>query len=449
MGLGNFFRNSGALISNFWSRGPMPTAEERQNYGDLVFDYLKQMGLSGSMNTADETINAATAMRVATVFTCVRIKSDALAQMPANVCKRTGDQTEIDYNHSAQALVHIRPNPWQTPFQFWKWVEQQVELEGDAFVGINRAPNMNPIEFVPLAYTDMDVRETKDGWPVYRYKGNFVNYFDILHFKAYSRNGKLGISTIAQNAETIGNAIKLKKFANRSISSMPPVYATSELTAFPKGESKTQFSEYMAKQMSNWYDRGDIPFFTHGFELKSPGLKPTEAAYLDQISASKEDIFGIFGVPPGLGGSFKTGVTYSNLEQQNLQFLIYSLNPVIVNIEQELNYKLFTGAEAETHYIKFNEKALLRTDALTQMQLLQGYFKIGVYSRNEIRELLDMNPVPDGDEYYIEGNNMVSTDDAGDLPDDDEEEDDEDETPQRNGVKINGHHKHKLNGHVN
>ena len=80
------------------------------------------------------------------------------------------------------------------------------------------------------------------------------------------------------------------------------------------------------------------------------------------------------------------------------------------------------------------------------MQLLQGYFKIGVYSRNEIRELLDMNPVEDGDEYYIEGNNMVSTDDAGESPDDSEEDI---ETPQRNRVKINGHHKHKINGHVN
>jgi HK97 family phage portal protein len=446
VGLGTFVKNTSGLLANLWRANIPTTNSEQRNYQEVAFDYLKSM-LTGGASSSGEIVSPNSAMRVATVFTCLRIKSDALAQLPCNVIKHDGDQFTVDYNHPAYKLVHIRPNAWQTPFQFWKLVEQTIELEGDCFIGIKRTPKMVPTEFLYLLHEDVKVMETPEGFPVYTYKGNPLNYFDVLHFKTYSRNGKLGISTIEQNADTIGNAITLRKYSNRTLSTTPPVYATSNLTQFPKTEGKAQFQEYLAQQMDNWYARGEMPFFTHGFELKGIGLKPTDAAYLDQISATKEDIYGIFGVPPGIGGSFKTGVTYSNLEQQNLQFLIYSLNPVIVNIEQELNYKLFIGEESNTHYCKFNEKALLRTDALTQMQLIQGYFKIGVYSRNEIRQMLDMNPVEDGDEYYIEGNNMVSTDSVSDMeeePDDDEIEDDPVDIQRK---KVG--HKPQLNGHAN
>jgi HK97 family phage portal protein len=246
--------------------------------------------------------------------------------------------------------------------------------------------------------------------PLYKYKGNTIPSTDILHFKHFTRDGRLGISLISNHAETIGSAKKLRKFANRSISSTPPVYATTNAIIPSSTTAKDQLKTYLAQEVAGWFNRGEIPFLSNGFDLKTVGMSPKDAQYLDQISATKEDIFSIFKTPPGLIGSYKTGVTYSNMEQQDLQWRAYGLTPLLKMIEEEFNEKLYTETEQESRFVKFNVKALLLTDHNAQSNWFKTMFGIGVYSINEIRDLLDQNPIEDGDDHYVPVNNLMPVD---------------------------------------
>lgn len=350
--------------------------------------------------------------RLATVHICIDFRARTRAMLPLNVFQTNGTSKEVALKHSTYQLLHNRPNPNMNAYQFWYAVEYCKHYHGNAF-GLVKRQGRN-VERIDLLNPEKVVLSIgKDGDIYYSVNGNNISSLDILHFKNFSPTGLVGLSTLEWHAETFGHSVDLRKFARRNLKSAPPAYATSQAQMPQTTNAKDQLKTYLQQEMEDYSTSGQMPFLYNGFEIKSMGLKPADAAYLEQISASKEDIYGIFGVNPGLIGSYKTGVTYNNLEQQGLQYLIYTLSSILTSDEQELNYKLFLPFEQGTYFCKFNEKALMRTDAETQRKWIETMFKSGLYNRNEIRELLDENPVPGGDVYYVEGNNMVPLNENG------------------------------------
>lgn len=377
--------------------------------------YLNVLGLYE--NSSGEYVSKESAMRIATVYTCIDVRSSAVAMLPANIFwykNQNTDDKDIAWHHSAHHLIHTRPNPWQTSSQFWKLVIQRIDLDGDCFAKITRKDGF-PERIDILNYSDVVVRCGElDNNPYYEYKGRPVAYADMLHFKEVpGRDGKRGLSKIEEHQETVGSARKQKKYSNRSLNVIPPFYLSAPGSVNIKDEGVKSIKEKLQGQVSDYFEDGTLPLLTNGMKVESVGLKPVDAAYLEQINATKEDIYGIFRVPPAIGGSFKTGVTYNNLEQQNLQLLIYMLSPILKNIEEEVNEKLFTTREQGKYFMKFNVNAILRTDLTARGNWFEKMFKLGVYSRNDIRRIEDMNPVPGGDKYFVEGNNMTVLDDNG------------------------------------
>lgn len=366
-------------------------------------------------NSSGEYISNDSAMRISTVFTCVDVRSSAVGMLPANIFRypnQNSDRKEIAYDHWTYRVFHVRPNPWQTPSQFWKLVVQRIDVDGDCFALITRTPGAERVDV--LEYYDVVLKCGDDNNPYYEIKGKPVAYSDVLHFKEVpSKDGKRGLSKIQLHQETFGSAKRQKKYANRSLNTVPPFYMSAPGNVNVKDEGIKSLKDKLQGQVNDYFEDGTLPILTNGLEVKTVGIKPVDAAYLDQINATKEDIFGIFRVPPAIANSYKTGVTYNNLEQQNLQFLIYSMSGLLKNIEEEINEKAYLTREQGRYFMKFNVGALLRTDMKSQSEWLTAMFKIGVYSRDEIRNILDMNPLKGGDRYYIEGNNMTVLDDSG------------------------------------
>jgi HK97 family phage portal protein len=371
------------------------------------------LGMFDLNNSSGENINADTAMRVATAFACINAGSESVSMLPMHLYKKVGDQKIVATEHPAYKLLHCRPNPWMTAKQFWRLVTQQRYTHGNSY-GIITKKRGVPIKINLCSEPDqMDIIDAGD-MPVYRYKG--VEYYgtDVLHFKGFSKDGKIGLSTVRYHAETIGALKKLRKFANRSLSEKPSMYGSSSKDS-PMGETqKKAFKDYWKKEMTDYDLNNQIPVLYNGFELKTIGFSPVDAQYLDQTKATKEDIYGIFNVPPMLAQNYNAGQTYSNAEQQNLIWLTYGVTPIITDYEQEIDYKIFSNAEQETYFSKFNEKALLRTDAKSQAEWLEKLFKIGGYSIDEIRDYIDENPIGDK-RHWVEGNNMVPADKIEEL----------------------------------
>lgn len=401
-------------------------------------------------NSSNKYISKEAAMRIAAVFTCVSVRSDAVSMLPANVYRyknKDSNQKFLAFDHPAHRLVHTRPNPWQTSTQFWKLIMMRIDLDGEAFAEITRADGF-PVRMDIRPYNEVEVLDGKDGNPYYKVNGRPVDYSNMLHFKNYTgKDGKRGISVIEEHQETLGSKKNQIEYGNRNLNAVPPIYATT-----PNGTSLRQEGQGTKKndfihQAQEYFTEGKIPILTNGMEFKTIGLKAGDAGLLEQSSATEEDIFGLFKTPPSLAYRYKAGVTYSNLENQNLQFLIYTLTQLLKNIEEEVNEKLFSTREQINYFMKFNINALLRTDLKSRLEWFTGLFKIGVYSRNEIREIEDLNEVVGGDRYYIEGNNMTALDDKGNpvMPQSSQPKPLSEETKKRLKEKFNGRSEEIIN----
>jgi HK97 family phage portal protein len=376
-------------------------SERRSNgYFSLTGNISEWLGSDSS----GANITERQAMRIATVYTCSAVRRDAVGMLPCNVYRETNDKKEIAYDHPAYYAIHTRPNPWQTATQFWGMMVQNIDIKGEAFALIVRSKRY---QFRPLDNDKMDVRVGDNGDPYYFYNGKNIPAYDILHFKEYSLDGYCGLSKITEFKETIGSAKKQREYSNRSLNAVPPFYIKAPNGVNIKEEGLKSLKAKFKAQSDTYLSDGELPILTNGLDIATIGLKPVDAAYLEQINATKEDIYGIFRVPPAIAGAYKTGVTYNNLEQQSLQFLVYGLSPVLKNMQEEIDYKVFSTNER--CYSKFNVGALLRTDLKSQAEWFTSMFKIGYYSINEMRSINDENPIEDksGDFHWIEGNNMI------------------------------------------
>jgi HK97 family phage portal protein len=403
----NILTRLGNAWDNFRFRSSL-RPEEVAEFRDYVSNVKTGSGYFASFtNTSGETISHVSAMRISTWFTCLQVRWDAVAMLPFNVYRTRGTSKEIAFDHPVYTLLHSRPNPSMTATQFWKVVQQKRDNCGNAYCKILRDKMGKPTGIIILDEDKAEMKVYSDkatGAMFYEYDGEDILSSDILHFKGLTLDGKTGKSLTEYHAETLGRLKAIQKYSNRSISKNPGIYATSAAQLPMNPAQKDAFKDYWNKEMVNYGDSGAMPVLYNGFELKSAGINPKDALYLEQINATKEDIFGITKVPPKLAQNFQTGSTYNNSEQQSLDFLTWGLTINLKDIEDEVNYKLLAG---EGLFCKFNEKAILRLDAKTQSDFLSAMFKIGVYSINECRDILDMNPIQNGDDHYVELNNLA------------------------------------------
>jgi HK97 family phage portal protein len=408
MGLKTFASNIAFLVKNApFNRDVRSTFSQRVS-GSGLFDSL----FNTWDNTSNSNIIGDYAMRVATVFTCVQVRKDAIGMLPVNIIKKTGNRKEIAVDHPAFRLLHVRPNPWMTATQFWALVSQFIDLHGEAFAEIKRNSRMQPVQIDLHVYSLVNVSHGPDGNPYYSVNGREVPDYNMLHFKEYSRDGFRGVSKITEHRETVGHAKKLKEYGNRALNAVPPVYLSTPNAVNIRKEGQDSKKDDLIQQTQQYFSEGKIPILGNGLKFEKLGLNAVDSGYLAQNDLSKEDLYGIFKVPPALAQSYKTGVTYNNLEQQNLQFLIYTLSPMLKNIEEEVNEKLFLTREQGAYCMRFDVSALLRTDLKTRTEWQTSLFKIGCLNRDEIRAMEDFNPVANGEVYFIEGNNMMPVEKA-------------------------------------
>jgi HK97 family phage portal protein len=444
MGIKQFFHGVGNVFRNISYRS-------QQVFSLLNGDFARWW-VGADADDLCKTISTKDAMRQATVFTCVLVRAESLSTMPASVKQDTDQGSRTAYEHPVYNLIHNRPNPFQTAADFWKTVCAHIDLYGNCFavVTYTRAMRPNRLDIVcdPLGVQIM-VSDSGDAY--YQHGGKRYAFWEMLHFKDLSLDGYYGISKIGYNAETIGYGKKLKKYGSNAIGTKPPGYFSTEahFDVVKKQEGKLQ---------DGWrenIDTGKTPVLPFGLKYNPLMITPSDAQYLEAISATDQNIYGIFRVPPSLAQNYQRA-TWANAEQQDLTFVKYTLLPIVTNIEQECNSKLFAESNATSrtpYYVKFNASALLRGDFKTRTEGYRTLFNIGAISGDQIAELEDWNKWEGGDRRYVPAN-MIPVDRVDDFVDTMTEpatssaSDPGGSQQQRaldHAIKLNGHH--KTNGH--
>jgi len=376
--------------------------------------------------TAGKPVNENTAMQMTAVYSCVRILSEAIAGLPLHVYKyNDGGSKEKDLQHPLYKLLHDEPNPEMTSFVFRETLMGHLLLWGNAYAQVIRNARGEVVALYPLMPNKMTVDRDKDGCLYYLYQRGsgdtpslgknsqvLLSPSDVLHIPGLGFDGLVGYSPIAMAKNAIGLAIATEEYGAKFFANGAAPGGVLEHPGTIKDPQKVKDSWNSAYQGSGNAHR--VAVLEEGMKYQPIGISPEQAQFLETRKFQINEIARIFRVPPHMVGDLEKS-SFSNIEQQSLEFVKYTLDPWVVRWEQSMYRVLLSESEKKDHFIKFNVDGLLRGDYESRMNGYATARQNGWMSANDIRELENLNRIPaeqGGDLYLINGA-MTKLQDAG------------------------------------
>jgi HK97 family phage portal protein len=366
------------------------------------------MNIFGSSSASGITVTEAKALALSAVWACIDIKSDVFASFPYKVYRRTATGREQATDHPLYSLLSLEPNPMMSAFDYRKAIAVQLLKEGNCLVIPKRDGQFNITElFLVPTFREVTVTE-HEGDLHYYYKGQHYFSYEVLHYKWFSLDGRIGVNPIAYHKETLGLGIAALLFGSEVLgngSIQPAVLETdTELTGPQANELATSFASSYSGLGTG---KKKVPVMHSGLKYKNIALDPDKAQFLGTKEHVIEEVCRIFNMPPSIIHHHLHS-TMTNAEQQDLSFLKYSMGPFIARIENEDKRKLLTEKEKleDSLYFKHNVEALLRADYEKRIDGLMKQVHGGVMDRNEAREKEDLNSRVGLDEMLVNANSI-------------------------------------------
>lgn len=364
------------------------------------------------------------AINEVTYFTCLKMLSETMGKLPLKYYQRTGKgKIRADPNRAARLLTE-RPNNTMTPSTFWTTIEYNCEHYGNAYVWIQRkfvksgryGGEYQIRSFWPMQSNCVEVLMDdagifgNTGEIYYRYtdpntgKGYVFRQDSVMHFKTWcTLNGVVGKSVREVLADTVLGAGESQKYLNNLYrDGMTAAMALQYTGELDKSRRIALQNEYNSL-LSGARNAGKVVAVPIGMTLQPLNVKLADAQFFELKKYTALQIAAAFGIKPNQLNNYDKS-SYSNSESQQLAFLVDTMFYRLTQYEQELNYKCLTEKErSEGYFFKFNEKAILRTNAQIQMQTIVSGVNSGLYSINEGREYLDLPEVEGGDINIVNG----------------------------------------------
>ena len=422
--------NMGILSGLFHSRDKPTNATSGSSY---------RFFLGGS--TSGKTVTERSAMQMTAVYSCVRILAEAIAGLPLHLYtyKEDGGK-EKAIGHPLYLLLHDEPNPEMSSFVFRETLMTHLLLWGNAYAQIIRNGKGEVVALYPLMPNRMTVDRDSSGQLFYSYQMNnsdaptmkagavILKPSDVLHIPGLGFDGLVGYSPIAMAKNAIGLAIATEEYGAKFFANGATPGGLLEYPGTVKDPDRVR--ESWNKGFSGSQNAGKVAILEEGMKYTPISIAPEQAQFLETRKFQINEIARIFRVPPHMVGDLEKS-SFSNIEQQSLEFVKYTLDPWVVRWEQSLSRALFTPEEKKKYFFKFNVEGLLRGDYQSRMNGYATARQNGWMSANDIRELenLDRIPAEEGGDLYLINGNMLPLVHAGAFADIDsgKEESDPDE----------------------
>lgn len=376
--------------------------------------------------TAGKPVNEHTAMQMTAVYSCVRILAETLAGLPLHVYKYNDSGGKEKYlQHPLYKLLHDEPNPEMTSFTFRETLMSHLLLWGNAYAQIIRNARGEVIALYPLMPNKMTVDRDKNGRLFYLYQRNiedaptlgkdslvYLDPSDVIHIPGLGFDGLVGYSPIAMAKNAIGLAMATEEYGAKFFANGAAPGGVLEHPGTIKDPQKVKDSWNAAYQGSTNSHR--VAVLEEGMKYQQIGIPPEQAQFLETRKFQINEIARIFRIPPHMLADLEKS-SFSNIEQQSLEFVKYTLDPWVVRWEQTMCRSLLMESEKPTVFIKFNVDGLLRGDYASRMSGYATARQNGWMSANDIRELenLDRIPVELGGDLYLINGAMTKLQDAG------------------------------------
>lgn len=362
----------------------------------------------GSTTASGGSINADTALKLSAVWACVRLRSQTISSLPLHLY---GQDKKTANDHPLYRILHDSPNADMTASEFWESVVASLDLWGNAFVFIGRHNGVIK-SLEPLMPDNVQIIRDKNGVITYRYtENNQIFYYtdnEILHIKGFTLDGRVGLSPIQYQAQVMGYQIDANNAANHEFKN------SLKVGGFLKTGEKTltdQQREMLRDRLTEFgkpENSGKFMILEAGMDLAGGGgirMNPQDAQLLESRYFGIEEICRTFSVPPQLiYHTDKASSWASSLENMNTGFLMYSLRPILVRIEQTIVKKLLSPAERGKYKPRFSVEGLLRADTQGRTNFYTSALQNGWMTRNEVRELEDLPPIDGGNDLTVQLN---------------------------------------------
>ena len=385
-----------------------------------------QTGFLSGGTTSGKTVNATTAMQMTAVYSCVRILSEAVAGLPLHLYRYNdsgGKEKALD--HPLYRILHDTPNEEMTSFIFRETLMGHLLLYGNAYAQIIRNARGEVIALYPLMPNRMEVDRDSKGRLFYLYtrsqddalgKGRdsqvTLTPYDVLHIPGLGFDGLIGYSPIGMAKNAIGMALATEEYGARFFANGASPGGVLEHPGIMKDPEKVKASWNAAYQGSSNAHR--VAVLEEGMKYQPIGIAPEQAQFLETRKFQIDEIARIFRVPPHMLADLEKS-SFSNIEQQSLEFVKYTLDPWVCRWEQSMCRALLSESEKTGYFVKFNLDGLLRGDYASRMNGYATARQNGWMSANDIRELENLDRIPaemGGDLYLINGA-MTKLEEAG------------------------------------
>lgn len=370
-------------------------------------------------STSGKRVNERSAMQMTAVYSCVRILSEAVAGLPLHLYQYTDKGSkEKAVDNPLYFLLHDEPNTEMTSFVFRETLMTHLLLWGNAYSQIIRNGKGEVVGLYPLMPDRMTVSRDEKGRLYYEYmvssddaktlKDGTVRLspYDVLHIPGLGFDGLVGYSPIAMAKNAIGLAIAAEEYGSKFYANGATPSGILEYPGTVKEPDKVRESWNAGFGGSS--NAHKIAVLEEGMKYTPISISPNEAQFLETRKFQINEIARIFRVPPHMVGDLEKS-SFSNIEQQSLEFVKYTLEPWLVRWEQAMQRALIPQDDKSKYFIKFNVDGLLRGDYQSRMQGYATARQNGWMSANDIRELenLDRIPAEDGGDLYLINGNMM------------------------------------------
>lgn len=374
-------------------------SEQRSTLRDPTAELLFSLG--GAPTSSGARVSPDTAFNVITYYACVDLIAKLVAMLPLRLYQRGARGPAEVTTHNAAWLLRDRPNNFQTPFEFKRYLMACAASRGNGFARVFRDGYYEPTEIVPVAHGQLDPEYI----PALRtviYRGGAVPAgqdhllgSDVIHVKALSTDGLRGLSPLKVMRETLGLALTYQVHTGSTFANGARVPGVLE-SATVLGEQDVLKIRASWDQAYGGAENTSKPRILNGLKWASVGMNNEDAELLASRKFEVEEIARFFGIPLHLIQSTEKSTTYgTGIEQLNRSTVDYMLTPWIVNFEQALNSVLLTEQErrAGQMYFKVNLSAFLRGDNTTRATFYKTMRELRALTVNEIREWEELETI--------------------------------------------------------
>jgi len=343
------------------------------------------------------------ALELATSFACMRAIAEDVAKLPWNVFAKSGN-TRTKLDNALSYLLNVRPNPETGAFSFKETILGHALMWGNGYAEIDRDLAGRPKALWLISPERVEPERAPDGRLVYAVRQGtgdmlYLEANDVFHLHGIGFDGIKGYSMVALAAQSLGFAIAAEEhgasfYGNNTT---PGLALKTDGVLSEEGFNRLKKQIDERKGSARAYEN---MILEQGMDFARPNMSQVDAQYVETRKLIIEEVCRWWRVPPHKVGELGRA-TWNNVENQNIDYVTDTLMPWVKRLEEEADWKLISS-RSQASYTKIAIQALMRGDSAARAAFYKELRLLGALSANDIRAFEDMDPIKDGDGYYMQ-----------------------------------------------